>query len=40
VTSGSALWVGILTLAFIAFMSTLRKRARRRRQWHEEEVDA
>jgi hypothetical protein len=40
VTSGSALWIGILALAFIAFMSTLRKRARRRRQWHEEEVDA
>jgi len=40
VTSGSALWNGILALAFIAFMSTLRKRARRRRQWDEEEVDA
>lgn len=40
VTSGSALWIGILALAFIAFMSTLRKRARRRRQRDEEEVDA
>ena len=35
VTSGSALWMGILTLAFVAFLATLRKRARRRRQWDE-----
>lgn len=37
VTSGSAVWIAILALAFIAFMSTLRKRARRRRQWDEEQ---
>ena len=35
VTSGSALWIGIMTLAFIAFLATLRKRARRRRLWDE-----
>lgn len=35
VTSGSALWMGIMTLAFIAFLATLRKRARRRRLWDE-----
>ena len=40
VTSGSALWIGILTLAFVAFLATLRKRARRRRQWDEGERDA
>ncbi|MSO82233.1 MAG: hypothetical protein EXQ53_02905 [Acidobacteria bacterium] len=39
-TSGSALWIGILTLALVAFLATLRKRARRRRQWSEEGVDA
>lgn len=40
VTSASALWIGILALAFMAFLATLRKRARRRRQWDEGEVDA
>jgi hypothetical protein len=35
-TSGAALWMGILTLACLAFFTTLRKRARRRRQWDEE----
>lgn len=39
-TSGSALWMGIMTLAFIAFLATLRKRARRRRQWDDWEGDA
>ena len=39
VTSGSALWTGILALAFIAFMTTLCKRARRRRLWKEEDLD-
>lgn len=40
VTSGSAVWIAILALAFIAFVSTLRRRARHRRQWDEEETDA
>ena len=40
VTSGSALWMGILTLAFVAFLATLRKRALRRRQWDEWDGDA
>ena len=39
VTSGSALWFGILTLAFISFLATLRKRAQRRRQWDEWDGD-
>jgi len=37
VTSASALWGLILALAFAAFFMRLSKRARRRRQWDEEE---
>jgi hypothetical protein len=33
VTSASSLWIGILALAVLAFLATLRKRWRRRRQW-------
>jgi hypothetical protein len=40
VTSASSLWVGIMALAFIAFLITRRKRWRRRRQWEQEEVEA
>ena len=39
-TSGSALWIGIMGLAFIAFLASLRKRALRRRQWDEWDGDA
>jgi hypothetical protein len=39
VTDGSALWTGILALAFIAFVVQRRKRARRRRQWDDEDQD-
>jgi len=38
-TSGSALWIGIMGLAFIAFLASLRKRALRRRQWDEWDGD-
>lgn len=38
-TSGSALWMGIMGLAFIAFLATLRKRALRRQQWAEWDGD-
>jgi hypothetical protein len=37
VTSESAVWTVILALAFVAFVAQVRKRARRRRQWAEEE---
>jgi hypothetical protein len=37
VTSESAVWTAILALAFIAFVTQVRKRARRRRQWAAEE---
>ena len=40
VTSAVSLWIGILGLAGIAFLATLRKRSRRRRQWDQEEVHA
>ncbi len=33
VTSASALWMGIMALACLAFLVTLRKRVQRRRQW-------
>jgi hypothetical protein len=33
VTSVSALWMGIMALSCVAFLVTLRKRVRRRRQW-------
>jgi hypothetical protein len=33
----SAIWTAILALAFVAFVAQFRKRARRRRQWAEEE---
>jgi hypothetical protein len=36
-TSGSAVWTLILALAFVAFVAQSRKRARRRRQWADEE---
>jgi hypothetical protein len=38
VTSESALWMLILALACVAFVVRSRKRARRRRQWEEEEL--
>ena len=37
VTSPFSLWIGILVLAVVAFLATLRKRWRRRRQWDQEE---
>lgn len=40
VTSTFSLWIGILLLTVVAFLATLRKRWRRRRQWDREEVDA
>ena len=40
VTSTFSLWIGILLLTVVAFLTTLRKRWRRRRQWDLEEVDA
>lgn len=40
VTSPSSLWFGILVLSLVAFLATLRKRWRRRREWDQEEVDA
>jgi hypothetical protein len=40
VTSAFSLWIGVLALAVVAFLATLRKRWRRRRQWDQEEVDA
>ena len=39
-TGASSLWLGIIVLASMAFLTTLRKRRRRRRQWDEEDVDA
>ncbi len=39
-TSAFSLWIGILVLAVVAFLATLRKRWRRRRQWDHEDVDA
>jgi hypothetical protein len=36
-TSGSGVWLGIVTLAVVAFIANLRRRARRRRRWEEEE---
>jgi hypothetical protein len=38
VTSAISLWIGILVLAVVAFLATLRKRWRRRRQWDREEL--
>ena len=40
VTSASSLWVGIMALSLVAFLVTLRKRWRRRREWDQEELDA
>lgn len=40
VTSAISLWIGILVLAVFAFVATLRKRWRRRRQWDREELGA
>ncbi len=37
VTSTLSLWIGILVLAVVAFLATLRKRWQRRRQWDREE---
>jgi hypothetical protein len=37
ITSDSAVWTLILALAFVAFVAQARRRARRRRQWAEEE---
>ena len=39
VTSTFSLWIGILVLAVVAFLATLRKRWRRRRLWEQEEVN-
>ena len=39
-TTASSLWLGIMALASMAFLSTLRKRWRRQREWDEEDVDA
>jgi hypothetical protein len=36
-TGASSLWFGILALACVAFVVTVRRRRRRRRQWDEEE---
>jgi hypothetical protein len=36
-TSAFSLWIGILVLAVVAFVATLRKRSQRRRQWDREE---
>ena len=38
VTSASSLWIGILALAVVAFLATLRKRWRIRRQWEQEDA--
>ena len=38
-TSGSALWMGIMALVLVAFLANLRKRAQRRRQWDEWDLD-
>jgi hypothetical protein len=38
-TSAFSLWIGILVLAVVAFVATLRKRWQRRRQWDREELD-
>ena len=40
VTSASSVWVGIMGLALVAFLVTLRRRWRRRRQWDQEEAAA
>ena len=37
VTSGSALWAGIMVLAFLVYTVRLRRRIQRRRQWDEED---
>ena len=37
-TSAFSLWIGILALAVVAFVATLRKRWQRRRQWDQEEL--
>jgi hypothetical protein len=39
-TSTFSVWIGILLLAVAAFLATLRKRWRRRRQWDQEDVGA
>jgi hypothetical protein len=39
VTSTSSLWIGIMALALVAFLATLRRRFRRRRQWDQEEMN-
>ena len=38
VTSASSLWIGIMVLALVAFLATLRKRRRLRRQWDLEDA--
>ena len=40
VTSAISLWIGILVLAVVAFLATLRKRWQRRRQWDQQDVGA
>jgi hypothetical protein len=37
-TSEAAVWGLILAIALVAFIATSRRRARRRRQWDEEEA--
>jgi hypothetical protein len=39
ITGGTALWLGILLLAMIAFIASLRRRARQRRRWEEEDLE-
>jgi hypothetical protein len=39
-TSTFSLWIGILLLAVAAFLATLHKRWRRRRQWDQEDASA
>lgn len=38
-TSGSALWTGIVALSLVAFVATLHRRAARRRRWDEGDVE-
>ena len=40
VTSAFSVWIAILVLALVAYLATLRKRSRRRRQWDREERGA
>jgi hypothetical protein len=37
-TGGTGMWLGILLLAAVAFIASLRRRARQRRRWDEEDL--